>query len=215
MRSLVLAAALLLAGGSVQAQEARWAGAYLGGHLGYGWGTLDVAFDGVNDNSGDLRGIAGGAYAGWNAQFDAFVVGLEADIGGSGARGEVTGSVVETSPPAVLGYKDKFSTPWGGHLRLRAGYAFDDLLLYAAGGLAVTQVKFGYENIYARGNYSWDRALEWGWSLGAGLELALGESFALRAEYLYDDYGEGWYFGGRDKVSLDTHTLRLGIAYRF
>src|SRR3954468_23711959 len=55
-----------------------WAGPYLGGTLGYGWGT-------VGNNPTKPSGLAGGLTAGYNWQNGPWVFGAEGDINLTGA----------------------------------------------------------------------------------------------------------------------------------
>lgn len=209
---------LLLAAGSALAGEAGrdWSGPYLGAYAGAGLGQLDVKFDGVHPADTGMDGFAGGGLAGWSLQFGSVVVGLEGDVGLAAQDGEIEGSVTLSppDPPGPYYYTDKFHKNWEAHLRARAGWACGDLVLFAAGGLAIAGVEFGYQSIHD-GSYDWDGNTLVGWTAGAGLDYAVGEGFSLRFEYLYDDYGSAWYFDHRDEVDLTTHTLRFAFAYGF
>jgi len=63
-----------------------------------------------------------------------------------------------------------------------------------------------------------------GWTLGAGFEAALTDKLLARIEYNYADYGTfdfdgipdlGVSFGFTSDVDYTSHTLSLGIAYKF
>ena len=56
-----------------------WAGPYLGGNLGYAWGSVDNSLTKPN-------GIFGGVQGGYNWQNGPFVFGVEADIQASSAN---------------------------------------------------------------------------------------------------------------------------------
>src|SRR5215218_3847713 len=56
-----------------------WAGPYLGGNLGYAWGS-------VANNPTKPSGLAGGVQAGYNWQTGPWVFGVEGDINLSGAN---------------------------------------------------------------------------------------------------------------------------------
>src|SRR5438309_2890558 len=56
-----------------------WAGPYLGGNIGYTWGSID-------NNPVRPSGVAGGVQGGYNWQNGPVVFGLEADIQASGAN---------------------------------------------------------------------------------------------------------------------------------
>ena len=74
------------------------------------------------NSSTDPSGIAGGLQAGYNWQNGQFVFGGETDLQFSGAD--------DTFAPW------KFSNPWFGTLRARAGYAMNNILFYGTAGLA-------------------------------------------------------------------------------
>src|SRR6266576_3229002 len=94
----------------------NWNGAYVGVNLGYQWGQV------TNWGSAKPAGVMGGGQVGYNWQFGQFVLGAEADLQGSGAS------------DTFAAYK--FSNPWFGTVRGRAGYAMNNVLLYLTGGLA-------------------------------------------------------------------------------
>jgi outer membrane immunogenic protein len=59
-----------------------------------------------------------------------------------------------------------------------------------------------------------------GWTVGAGIEFALGGRWTARAEYLFVDLGQfncGFNCGGGfvDNVSFTNNIVRGGIDYRF
>src|SRR3984885_2937410 len=70
-----------------------WAGPYLGGNLGYDWGSVD-------HNPTKPSGFVGGVQAGYNWQSGPWVFGAEGDIQATGAS--------DTFAPW------QFSTPWLG-----------------------------------------------------------------------------------------------------
>ena len=92
-----------------------WQGPYVGGNLGYQW-------SGINNNPASPNGIAGGVQAGYNVQYGQFVFGGETDLQVTGAN--------DTFAPW------KFSNPWFGTLRARAGLAISSVLFYGTAGLA-------------------------------------------------------------------------------
>ena len=142
-----------------------WAGFYLGAQVGYGWSKSDGSgFNAaglaiVNINS-KPKGIFGGLHAGYNWQRGALVYGVEVDA-------EI--SSVNKNDFATTGFKN--DETWRGSARLRMGYAFDPVLLYVTGGLAVRDRQFTVTN----GAGAFFNAAEnnFGWTLGAGAEFAV------------------------------------------
>ena len=164
-----------------------WIGPYLGGNIGYQWGE-------VSNNPPEPSGIAGGMQAGYNWQTGQFVFGGEADIQLSGAD--------DVFAPW------KFSNPWFGTLRGRAGIAFDNVLFYATGGLAYGGLRGELAGL------SESRA-HLGWTIGAGMEMGLTPNWTAKIEYLYLDLMDrGYSVTGLDN-GLQSNLVRLGVNYRF
>lgn len=168
-----------------------WSGAYIVGSVGVANQTTEF-FEDYYDNTfsdGNLGAIVGGGL-GYNVQHDSVVFGVEADI--SFLTGH-TSEFVDTGEYAPAGEnwaaESKISSL--GTLRGRVGYAADSLLLYLTGGLAWGRVHnssswpFFVDTSYDTDRKSW----ELGWVLGTGVEVAVSESWSLRAEGLYVDLG--------------------------
>jgi outer membrane immunogenic protein len=172
---------------SASAAVYDWTGGYLGGHVGYGWGSA---------NSFDPSGFLGGVQGGYSIQQGQFVMGLEGDIGIAG---------MEES----LGSTD-VSIDWLGSFRARAGFAFEQFLVYGTGGFGFGDT--GYENAISR-----DDQWQLGWVLGVGVEAALNRNWTARVEAFYYDLGSGDYVvaGGPDSIDVTATVLRAGVNYRF
>ena len=164
-----------------------WMGPYIGANLGYQWGE-------TTNNPTEPSGIAGGLQAGYNFQTGQFVFGGEADIQLSGAD--------DTFAPW------KFSNPWFGTVRGRAGVAMNNILFYATGGLA-------YGNLRGEiGGLSENRTAL-GWTVGAGMEVGLTQNWSAKVEYLYIDLTDRNYTVTGTDNGLESNLLRFGVNYRF
>jgi outer membrane immunogenic protein len=201
-----------------------WTGFYVGLQAGYTWGEDDndlvvttgpAAFGGVA--SADLEGFVGGAHAGFNYQFGSVVAGLEADIEGLAADGDV--AVV--APAGTLAISSEIN--FQGSLRARLGFAFDRALIYATGGLAFVNYDATYAFTPAAGGFTvvdFDDTL-WGWTIGAGIEYAITNNITTRVEYRYtqfDSQDNGFNFTGlvgSGNTEPEFHTVRAGISYKF
>ena len=165
----------------------NWSGAYAGLNLGYEWGN-------VTNSSVNPSGLTGGGQLGYNWQNGQFVFGAETDLQFSGAD--------DTFAPF------KFSNPWFGTLRGRAGIAFNNVLLYATLGLA-------YGDLRAQSAGLDETRTEVGWTGGVGLEYGFAPNWSARVEYLYLDLGSrGFTLTGTDN-GLQANLLRVGINYHF
>lgn len=165
----------------------RWSGPYAGLNAGYHWGTIT--------NSGARpKGIAGGLQAGYNWQSGQFVFGGETDLQLSGAD--------DTFAPY------KFSNPWFGTLRARAGWALNNILFYGTLGLA-------YGGVKAVSGGLEESRTETGWTAGLGMEVGLTPNWSAKAEYLYMDLGNRGFTVTGASNGFESNLLRFGINYHF
>ena len=164
-----------------------WMGPYLGANLGYQWGE-------TTHNPTEPSGIAGGVQAGYNFQSGQFVFGGEADIQLSAAE--------DTFAPW------KFSNPWFGTVRGRAGFALNNILFYATGGLA-------YGNLRGEIAGLSENRTALGWTAGLGMEVGLTPNWSARVEYLYIDLADRNYSVTGTANGLESNLLRMGVNYRF
>ena len=166
----------------------RWMGPYFGANVGYQWGSID-------NNPAEPSGVLGGLQAGYNWQTGNFVFGAEGDINISNAD--------DTFAPW------KFSNPWFGTLRARAGFSgWNNVLFYATGGVA-----FG--GLEAQKNGLTESRSHIGWTLGAGAEFAINQNWSVKAEYLYLSFAERAYTVTGADHGFDNNLVRFGVNYRF
>ncbi len=200
-----------------------WTGFYIGGHLGYGWGSSSSfnlpgsgngdAFDGTVDGfNNHPYGWLGGVTLGYNWQTDAFVFGLESDIGYLAADDTERNS-------------DGFAkAKYGGYgtLAARLGYGEDRWLGYVKGGFAFADIENRAGEISGgvvdTSDFTKLREVHTGWTLGAGMEYAFQPNMSMKVEYLYMDFGDdrssnidGDFFEHEN----DIHTLKVGVNYSF
>src|SRR6266576_1159398 len=145
----------------------NWNGAYVGVNLGYQWGKV------TNWGSAEPSGVAGGGQIGYNWHVHPnWVLGIEADIQASGAN------------DTFAAYK--FSNPWFGTVRGRAGYAMNNVLFYGTGGLAFGELRgetFGLSESHTNA----------GWTAGAGAEFGFAPNWSAKIEYLYVELANSTY----------------------
>jgi outer membrane immunogenic protein len=190
-----------------------WTGVYLGGQVGYQWGTStpDVYAGGgfVGSLPGNTNsGVVGGGHVGYNLQVSQFVFGLEGDVdGSSNSGGNATGVVAYTT-----------REPIEASIRGRVGYAWDRILFYGTGGGA-----FGdFHNTYAGPggvDSIWDSRV--GWTAGGGVEYAITDNWSVRAEYRYTDFGRvsdplvASLGGDTATTHLTDNRVQVGFSYKF
>ena len=104
----------------------------------------------------------------------------------------------------------KFSNPWFGTLRGRGGYALNNILFYGTVGLAYGTLRG--QNSFTGLSQS---RTDIGWTVGAGMEVALNSNWSARAEYLYVDLNDRSHSVTGTDNGLESSLLRFGINYRF
>src|SRR5262245_236889 len=188
-----------------------WAGFYVGGHVGYGWGLFDFRdpyikldqpvlflpglFVGVPlEREFRGNGFLGGLQAGVNAQFGSIVVGVEGDASGM----DIDGSFRSTSGiPLLLTTSEGVSAhlKWLATLRGRVGVAFDRYLVYGTGGVAfggvdgAGDITLTINNLGTLSAEASDHRTHVGWTAGGGVERIVTSNVSAKLEYLYADLG--------------------------
>src|SRR5665213_1830582 len=191
-----------------------WTGFYIGGHVGYGGGSLGPGTNRVPEEGvffpPSITGLIGGYQAGYNRQFSNHVVlGIEADAS--------FGSPVDAPrlTPAPFNSTVDLSR-CGKH---RAGYAFGRWLPYLTGGFA-----WGHSHINLNDGtgavFSAPGQIHTGWTAGAGVEFAVSGNWSAKLEYDYIDLSRRMYdlsSFGLPSVNVDpsVHLVKLGLNYRF
>jgi outer membrane immunogenic protein len=186
----------------VAAPAYNWSGFYLGLNGGGGWGNSNW------DSAGSVNvsGAVVGGTAGLNWQMGHAVLGLEGDVDWSNLKG--------TSTSALCPAGCTTNNDWLATARGRAGYAFDRVMPFVTGGLAVGDVKASTPG------FAGATQTNTGWTAGGGVELALTNNWTAKAEYLHVDLGNmncGFNCGAapNNNVSLKSDLVRGGVNFRF
>jgi outer membrane immunogenic protein len=164
-----------------------WAGPYIGGNLGYAWGS-------VSNSPVKPSGFVGGVQAGYNFQSGPWVFGVEGDIQATGAD--------DTFAPW------KFANPWFGTLRGRAGYTFSNVMFYGTAGLAFGELRaqtFGWTESHTSA----------GWTIGAGAEVGFAPNWSAKLEYLYIDLSTSQFAITGVSNGYSASVVRAGVNYHF
>ena len=209
----VSAADMAVKSPAMNAAVYNWTGFYVGGHVGYGDGSL-----GPDTNPLPLQGVffphtvtggIGGFQVGYNHQFaNRFVLGVEADA-------TFVGPI--DLPRRRLGPFNS-SIDYVGTVRGRAGYSFGTRMPYITGGFA-----WGHSQVRvndAAGNViSEPGQYQTGWTVGAGAEFALSGNWTAKLEYDYVDLSRrtlGLNDFGMPGVSIEPRLqmLKFGLNYQ-
>ncbi len=183
-----------------------WTGAYVGINGGGGFGRSTWSSPAGSTGGFDVTGAVVGGTIGYNWQMGRTVVGVEGDMDWSNIHGS-------TSTGPCVGLSCETRNDWLGTARGRVGYAFDRFMPFITGGLAVGNIK---ATPAGAGSTTKTNA---GWTIGGGLEAAIGGPWTAKVEYLYADLGKGScdvaICGTSSDVDFHTNLVRAGINYHF
>ncbi|MCF6321853.1 MAG: porin family protein [Rhizobiaceae bacterium] len=198
--------------------NARWSGFYLGASVGGGWGKSNAFYDRAGDDhltreTSNPSGFLGSFTMGYNYQFaNRFVLGIEGDLGFMNLSAS---DKIDIWDGHI--WKSQFGGVWGT-VRPRVGYAFEKMMVYATGGVAI----MGTDEIILGDNdatqNTYNAGVHTGWVLGAGVEYALTERLSTKIEYLHMEFPEyrsytnnNELYGFENSVGL----VRVGLNYKF
>lgn len=166
-----------------------WAGAYVGGQLGYAFSDFNIDSSIISDfnennviagiTAGYLWSVGNGWYVGPEFQYDF------TDISVTDA-----GTGETTSLDAVA------------RLKLIAGYELGNGLLYGSAGLAYADFNSPSSVLDFDSN---------SYVLGLGYDWRVGENWTVGAEYMYQTFSGAGTTGG----DLDLNSIYFKAAYRF
>jgi outer membrane immunogenic protein len=198
---------------------------------GYAWGHSDVGdvtgYNGApptGNFSYDPNGWVGNVYFGYNWQFNTIVVGLEGEVGYLGVDGS------QQYPPyvGVRGSDDSVASTnagWYGAITGRIGIAFQNFLVFAKGGYALTGITNSFIDSNAVGLTlvsGTETDTRNGWTIGGGVEAMFARNWIARAEFDYYDFGTVNHTALASNGvsytfshSLTVSVVKGGLAYKF
>ena len=175
-----------------------WTGFYVGANAGVIFNDNNISTAGNAANtianvaanrrtpslSNDEQSFTVGGQVGYNYQMGSWVLGAEADLNYVDRKSNSTFLSALGDPSTYRQELDYLGT-----VRLRVGYAFDRVLVYATGGLAygdVTNTANFFANTAGNPLAFTGRSsdVEVGYAVGGGVEYAFTNNISLKAEYL-------------------------------
>jgi outer membrane immunogenic protein len=180
-----------------------WEGLYLGAHLGGDFGSFKAPSLAIG--SIDATGAAGGLHLGYNWQFNNIVTGFEAD----GSTKSAAGARTFAGGGRIGGNQD-----WLASVRLRAGYAAGNVLVYVTGGFAVSEneLRISIPGASAKATETMQ-----GYVLGGGIEMKFAPNISGRIEALHYEFSDKAFAfpGGTVRGGVELTTVRAGLTYHF
>ena len=205
-----------------------WTGCYVGVQAGGDFGNSKWSPTGAGPVSYGTSGGIGGGQLGCNYQMQNFVIGAEGELWGSSLSGSTT-KLLGGEGGGAFSFHSKSDV--GGDLSVRAGYAFDRVLVFSKIGAAwahytftetypITDIKVpapaGVGSDTGSGDYS-------GLLLGVGAEYALDAHWSVKGEYDYINYGSKnipmytvtGVYDYTPKISNIENIVKAAVSYRF
>lgn len=178
-------------------------GWWLGGTIGGASVSYDLA---PASGSVSSNGVLGGVVGGYSWQSGPYVIGVEGDFLASDISGSrrFNGGLNQVSP----------SIDTMADIRLRAGYAVTPrVLLFGTFGGAWANVDLPITGLGG----GIRETTFFGWSAGAGAELALNPNWSARIDYQFTDFDSETvsYPGGKQTFDPDANSFRGSLIYRF
>ncbi len=216
---------------AVPASAQSWGGIYAGGLVGWNSSDNEGIFTGTSavNYSQELSAFSGGVYGGININVGSVVFGVEGDLTFLNSDDAQSFSTNNLGITNTFNYGVQQSL--SGNVRARLGVLLtNDILMYAAGGLAVGKFDSTVAlTVSGGGNEVTSNAAEdkllLGYTIGGGAEMKLTSALVLRVEYLYTDFGLEEFalpvISGATTVpatndtDLSSHAVRVGIAIKF
>jgi opacity protein-like surface antigen len=175
---------------------------------------------GVTTVSPAPSGVVIGGQIGCDYEFaPSWVVGIEGSASGSTMKGSRTVGLPLGNPDtAVVQAKTDFMTSVTG----RIGYAFDNLLLYGRGGVAMAADRYDITGSFLGTPFGFV-GLEnrIGWTAGGGLEWAFSSHWSANVEYDYYGFGHRTItmvdatnvFAGNVDVKQTIQVVKVGLNF--
>jgi outer membrane immunogenic protein len=213
----------------------------------FGGTPLTTGFD-IPSRSKRDGSIIGGSQIGYNFQFGHVVIGVEGDIERTSVRsdeeflGAGTGTLVSfgagVTADTQLHIMRTAEQDWNASARLRLGWAWNRVLIYATGGgvwsdltiysrdIASTTFNdavLGFVGHVRDTHASRDNGMVSGWTAGGGIEFAASDFITLALEYRHnafderdrDFHAQNNIFPGRSNVDLDTDQVLAKMNVNF
>ena len=184
-----------------------WTGFYIGGNAGYSWSESDATYVQPPGTPGffggapfDVNGFSrtlslddrfvGGGQIGYNWQAGNWVFGIESDLQWRNSSGSFSEVFPQFADVLTMQSEEK----WFGTTRGRVGWAVNNWLYYATGGVAYGRVEDTVTRFCAalcnRFEAQTSSRTLTGWTVGGGVEAIVWQNWTIGAEYLYVDLGD-------------------------
>lgn len=194
------AADLLVSAAPEQAvASSNWDGFYAGMFAGYAAGDLTTT-----DNELDVSP--------YTAEYDGYLVGIQAGYNFHLTDLVVGGYSVDIAYNSASSVNDSYDIDlaWSGSVTSRLGLDLGGIVPYVLGGISVASIEIAdYPAVT-------DTQTHIGYTVGAGVEVALADAISANVEYRYTDFGTQINeLTNVTTANFADHSVRAGVNYHF
>ena len=206
----------------------NWNGAFAGVQLGTANYRSNVAIEDVLGitSQREETGFTIGGVVGYNWQKCNTVFGIEAEFNWTDVERGWGLNLAGVGLGAGPLFTARSSMDWYGALKMRSGFAFDNLLLYLTGGIAFANIEHRGADTVTGNAFTFNNSdTRWGWVVGAGTEYALTSRISWRSEATYTRFEDQNFnlninLGGatgalRLNAQDELWLLRTGLNFKF
>lgn len=208
-----------------------WSGFYIGINAGGGsshkcWDLVSTAGFGtlatpLDEGCHDATGATAGGQIGYRWQMASWVFGVEGQGNWANFRGSNVNLLGGTALVAA-GLTDQSKINAFGLITGQVGYAWNNVLVYGKGGVAVVGDRFRTFNVVGTLVDSADNT-RWGGTIGVGLEYGFAPNWSVGVEYDHlflgrhtvDSVTPAGAFSASDRIKQDADIGLVRLNYRF
>ncbi|MES5486714.1 outer membrane beta-barrel protein [Bradyrhizobium sp. INPA03-11B] len=191
-----------------------WTGLYIG--INGGWGSSHNCWDfaaTTPEGCHDANGATVGGQVGYRWQVFNVVYGVEAQ----GNWANFSGSNISAVFPSD---SNRTKIDAFGLFTGQIGYSFNNVLLFAKGGAAVTNNSYQLSTAATGAEFARSDNLRWGGALGAGLEVGFAPNWSFGVEYDHlfmqdNDIIFTASGGSGDRIQQDVDLVTVRLNYKF
>ncbi len=196
----------------------NWTGLYAGVTAGFAWNRdhLTEYATATGAPTGllyDFKADGGnaGVKIGANHQMGMLVAGFEADLERSWAQGGFLDAPIGSGRDGIQ---------WQASIRGRAGLAMDRVFVYGTGGFSIAQIENSY-TFLATGTNEVVTKFRPGWTIGAGVDVALTDKLIFGVDYRHTDFGKFRnistiaFPGLTGEHAIRQDAVRASLSYKF
>lgn len=196
---------------SEQAPFTIWSGPHFGFTGSAGGAFSDFSFASTSNGNVGTSGFGEdrrdtsvllGANLGYDWQFGRTVLGVEGDCEGVSLKREISAGPAPSAPPSSGSRLVRIHTDSTGSIRGRAGFAYNNFLVYATGGAILESDQIQIDAVS-------DHQTLFGYTVGGGFETRIARNVSAGIQYRFADFPHGVYNLNGTNATMSTKSHQV------